>query len=57
MIISTSFYYLSSGNDDRLAQVLEHKRQRGRSVSQRVGTVQHDESIVQFVGLLKNNSI
>ncbi len=45
---------LRTGDNDRLAQVLQHERQRRSRVRERVGAVEDDETIKEFVRSLRN---
>jgi hypothetical protein len=45
---------LRTGDNYRLAQVLQHERQRRSRVGERVGAVEDDETIKEFVRSLRN---
>ena len=45
---------LTAGEDDRLAQVLEHKAQRRSRIGHGVGAVEHNETIIIVVLALDN---
>ena len=49
--------YLRARQDDRLAEVLEHEGQRRRSVSHRIGTVQHYKPVKVVVVCLRRRRI